>query len=120
MGENFSIFLGPGPGFSTAPGPENIKNQVFVDLSWGPETPSIRSGSSRGFEWYGFHLLGCLGARVMTKNVFITFSLCFFVMILLISHFRGPGALTDRRAKEINRDGFKNRLLRFDFDPKNK
>ena len=41
-------------------------------------------------------------------------------MIHLISPFHGPGVITVRRAEENNHDGFKNQLLRFHFDPRQK
>ena len=40
------------------------------DVISGPGAPGSRSGSSRGSFSMFFHLLGCLGAQVMTKKPF--------------------------------------------------
>ena len=51
---------------------------VIHDPFWGPGALGFGSGASRGFVWWKNHLLGCLGARVMTKKQFLYFSLKLF------------------------------------------
>ena len=66
--ENFEVVKGWGPS----------KIVVVFEWFWGPGAPSIGSGTSRGSFSINFYVLGCLGARFITKKPFWKFSIKYF------------------------------------------